>query len=90
MSIRNISANARDARNLISSRNNSYNDRATRASLTWKGDIGSAYKNFNRQIRRSIDRVLRNYSNLGLRLDRLDNAIDRAERKEAQRALRDK
>jgi len=86
MSINNISASARDAGNVIFGKNRAYIDRVTLATYAWKGDIGSSYKNFNRQTGSKMSIVLNKYRDLSLKLDRLEDSVNKAKNAEVLRA----
>ena len=80
MSIKSLSTSAVDASNSISSRNMSYSDKSLITLCDWKGEIGSADKDFNKQISNNINMTLRKYMELGRKLNGLDLSIDKAER----------
>lgn len=86
MSIKATASDTHNLKNVISNRNKSYSNKASLASSTWSGEIGDAYKNFSRRMRTIISTTERSYSNLGMRLDRLDNSIRRAEADDRRKA----
>ena len=86
MAIGNTAANARNSKNVISNANKPYVNSVTSVSSAWKGEIGEAYKNFNRGIKSSINKTISKFDSLGSKLEELDRSVNKAEKAEARNA----
>jgi uncharacterized protein YukE len=78
--IKNIAGTASGARSAISQKHSFFDRNA--ASLDWKGEIGSAFKDANRRVRNKMNTLIRSYGDLNSKLSRLAGSVDRADREE--------
>jgi len=85
-SIRNVSSSVRNARSSISQNNSAYERSASSVSSSWRGEISGAFRDTHRRSRTNMSQLLRQYNDLSSQLNRLADAVRRAEAEEKRKA----